>query len=440
MDVTAKTRINRTDRAAIDRMSRRIGRSMDRLRTVMPYVLDLSVREGQLPAPYGYTLDDKIELFTLAREFGLRDLACVSYFDFRNIDVRFLEWLVETDVDRTGLFATVSTMGMTEGEAIVPNFGIERTLWAGIENVVIYLETRPSGLRTERRSRDGFLRIVADTVAFLRERLPRPTKRRGRIYMRLADVFDAWDEDPEFLVRVLKLFAALPVQGIMFEDVRGTHFPFHTAELVRLMRRYSPPPRLILLHPHSGNGMEDASVLEGVLAGADGVWAGFAPSAAQGYHGSTMMLIANLLRAGNRKVARTFRVERLAEIGRRMSRIHMGEEIAPDYPVIGAHAYRYIDPAFQQVEGRSCDLPPGRIGLAPGVRVTPAWAPEWTIGKRLEELGYPKSVFGDRALLRAMRVHMAEANIAGKRVRFDDPDEMAKLVDACRGRGAGAAG
>jgi hypothetical protein len=35
---------------------------------------------------------------------------------------------------------------------------------------------------------------------------------------------------------------------------------------------------------------------------------------------------------------------------------------------------------------------------------------------------------------------MAEANIAGKRVRFDDPDEMAKLVDACRGRGAGAAG
>ena len=85
----------------------------------------------------------------------------------------------------------------------------------------------------------------------------------------------------------------------MFEDTRGTHFPFQTVEIVALLRRYFPAPRKILVHPHAANGLEDATVIDALLAGADGLWAAFTPHAAQIGHASSLMLLSNLLRAGN---------------------------------------------------------------------------------------------------------------------------------------------
>jgi isopropylmalate/homocitrate/citramalate synthase len=435
---SANIQLNKRDREAIAGMTRRLDAKMSRLRSVVPHVLDLSALEGRLPAPCGHTLKDRIELYKLAEEFGFDELALFSFFDFYNVDVQFLEWYVKKKKSMDGVFATISTMGMKDGGAKLGasfrmNYSIDRTLWGKVPNVVVYLDTRPSLLKEEGRTGDGLLRIIEDTVMFLREHLPAENakRRRGRIYLRLADVFDAWDEDPVFFVRMLKLFAALPISGIMFEDVRGTHFPFQTAELVKLMRRYNPAPRVILLHPHSGNGTEDADVIEGLLAGADGIWAGFTPHAAQGYHASSLMLLTNLLRAGNKHVRKSYKFERLTEIADRMVRIHMGEAVTPDYPVIGKRAYRYIDPGFVQIEGRECDLPPEWIGCTEGYHVTPSWAPPWVIGKRLEELGYPPEVFENRDLLRAIRLKMSDSCVAGKHIEFDKPKRFAKLVKTC---------
>ena len=440
----SRTQLSRRDRDAIAGMARRLNAKMSRLQSVVPHVLDLSALEGRLPAPCGHTLDDRIELYRLAEEFGFDELALFSFFDFRSVDVQFLEWFVDRKKSMDGVFAMVSTMGMQDGgmkdggaepgASFRMNYGIEQTLWGKVPNVVVYLDTGPSLLKEEGRTRDGLLRIIEDTVMFLREHLPAENakRRRGRIYMRLADVFDAWEENPAFLVRLLKLFAALPVSGIMFEDVRGTHFPFQTAELVKLMRRYNPAPRVILLHPHSGNGTEDAAVIEGILAGADGVWSAFTPHAAQGYHGSSLMLLTNLLRAGNEQVRKAYKFERLAEIADRMVRIHMGEGVTPDYPVIGERAYRYLDPGFVQIEGRACDLPPEWIGRKAGYRVTPSWAPPWVVGKRLESSATRLEVIENRDLLRAIRLKMADACLEGKHVEFDKPEELAKLVKDCR--------
>ena len=114
--------------------------------------------------------------------------------------------------------------------------------------------------------------------------------------------------------------AQLPVTGILFEDVRGTRFIFESNELIRLMRHYNPAPRKILVHPHSGNGMEDATTVEAVLAGADGVWSGFTPQAAQGGHGSVLMFLTNLMRARNRHVVQQYNTE--------SSHGHGGEDVA----------------------------------------------------------------------------------------------------------------
>lgn len=425
--------ITASDRAAYRAARDGIEANMARLRTVVPTILDLSFREATLSAAYGHTLADKKELYRLAKGFGFQDFALPGgLLDFP-VDVAFLNWLVQEGISLDGFFATAMLVPTEEGKPLTPNRDMERMFAAQVPNVILVLETWPSRLREKGRSCDQTLRDIERNVMYVRQRLPEPGDRRGRINARIVDIFDAFDDDPEFVTRVLKLLGTLPIWAVMFEDVRGTHFPFHTRELVKLMRRYNPPPRKIIAHPHSSNGMENASALEAVLAGADGIWAGFTPQAAQGAHASALMLLTNLLRAGNRALRETYRFETLMEVAERMWHIHDGEGIDKDHPVVGERAYRYIDPTMVQTD-RPCDLDPRLIGRRPGYRVTPAWAPEWVIGNRLAELGYSPQVTGDQNLLCEIRRLMGEAQMAGLRVRFDTPDELAKLVETAERR------
>ena len=104
--------------------------------------------------------------------------------------------------------------------------------------------------------------------------------------------------------------------------------------------------------------------------------------------------------------------------------------------MIGERAYRYIDEGFVQTD-QPCDLDPARIGREAGYRITPAHSSPWAIARRLEQLGYPRRLWHDRAFVRELRILMAEANIAGRRIEFDRPEELARLVDAAQARLAG---
>ena len=293
--------------------------------------------------------------------------------------------------------------------------------------MILLIEIRPATLAKIGRSFDQALGDIERYVRHYRDALPEETDRRGRIYVRIADAYDGFDEDPVFVLRVFKLLGALPITGILFEDVRGSRFTFETGELVRLMRAYSPPPRKILVHPHSGNGMEDAATIEAVLAGADGVWAGFTPQAAQGAHGSSMMFLTNLMRARNQHVAERFRCQTLAPTAEAMWQIQDRHGIPPNQPVVGERAYRYVDDYFEQTD-QPRDLSPESIGRKPGYQVTPAWAPAHVIGKRLEELGHGPEVTQNRKLLTTLRMLINRSQMAGRHVPFDQPEELAKLV------------
>jgi isopropylmalate/homocitrate/citramalate synthase len=268
-------------------------------------------------------------------------------------------------------------------------------------------------------------------IRHYRAQLPSETEQTGRIYIRMADIFDAFDDDPGYTTQVLKLLGASPITGILYEDVRGSRFTFESNALVRLMRRYVHAPRKILAHPHSGNGMEDAATIEAVVAGADGVWSGFTPQAAQGGHGSALMFLTNLVRAGNPHVQRLYQLEKLVEVARRMWQIHDRHDVEPNQPVVGERAYRYVDQYFEQSD-LPCDLDPELIGAQAGYEIMPAWAPTYVIGKRLEELGYESEVCTNRALLRRIRALINEAQMDGRHVRFDNPDELAPVVEQAR--------
>lgn len=404
---------------------------MARLRELEPCILDMSFREATLSSRYGHTLADKIELWELARDFGFTDFGLSNFYDFPSVTDQFLDYLLENDVPLDQFLVSIGVEPADGRNAVARSPAVVRTEEAGIPNVILVVEVRPCTVELSGRSRGEMLRDIDRYVRHYRAQLPPETERQGRIWIRMADIFDAFDDDPHYLVQVLKLLGASPITGILYEDVRGSRFTFESNALVRLMRRYLPPPRKILAHPHSGNGMEDAATIEAVVAGADGVWSGFTPQAAQGGHGSALMFLTNLVRAGNPHVQRLYQLEKLVEVARRMWQIHDRRDVEPNQPVVGERAYRYVDQYFEQSD-LPCDLAPEVIGAKAGYEIMPAWAPTYVIGKRLEELGYAPEVCRNRTLLHRVRALINRAQMDGRHVRFDDPDQLAPVVEQAR--------
>ncbi len=419
------------DRAALAEIREDIHAKMSRLRDLDPCILDMSFREAALSSRYGHTLADKIELFELAREFGFTDFGLSNFYDFPSVTDQFLDYLIENDIPLDRFLVTVAVEPGDGSNAIARSPAVVRTEEAGIPNVILLVEIRPGTVELSGRDRDEMLRDIDRYIRHYRAQLPPETERQGRIYVRIADIFDAFDDDPAYVAQALKLLGASPITGILYEDVRGSRFTFESNALVRLMRRYLPPPRKILAHPHSGNGMEDAATIEAVLEGADGVWAGFTPQAAQGGHGSALMFLTNLVRAGNPHVERLYRLEKLVETARRMWQVHDRHDIEPNQPVVGERAYRYVDRYFEQGD-LPCDLDPELIGAEVGYEIMPAWAPTYVIGKRLEELGYEPELYQNRTLLHRVRALINETQMEGRHVRFDDPEELAAVVERAR--------
>ena len=398
------------------------------LRDLEPYLIDMSAREATLSSYFGHTLADKKELYRLACDLGFHDFGLPNFFAFPSVTDAFVEDLVKEGESLDPFFTTIAVEPLVQGEPFPMGPAAQQTVRYAIPNVILLVEISPSTIAA---MGSGNARMLGDLQAHVleyRRLLPAHDARRGRIYIRLADPFQAYDEDPAYLASVLKMLGALDITGILFEDVKGTRFPFETFALVRLMRRYHPRPRKILAHPHLGNGTEDAATLECILAGGDGVWSGFTPQAAQGGHGSALMLLTNLMRAGNPHVRTLFNTEKFQQVAERMWQIHDHTGIPPNTPVVGERAYLYVDKYFEQTD-EPRDLDPALIGREAGYQVMPSWAPTYVIGKRLRELGYGDNIAANSLVLTRMRAAMNARLMTGEQLRFDDPENLTMLLE-----------
>src|SRR5215831_9272647 len=86
-----------------------VRQKVERLRSVEPYLIDLSLRENVFGARVGQTLQDKLEILPRLREFGFRNIL-LGTLDYSmpeelEVDDDFMMYLRDHGIDTTGGFA-----------------------------------------------------------------------------------------------------------------------------------------------------------------------------------------------------------------------------------------------------------------------------------------------------------------------------------------------
>jgi len=118
---------------------------IDRLRSMQPYLIDLSLRENPVGARIGQTLADKLAILPRLREFGFRNilLGTLDYAmpDEPEVDDDFMMHLRDHQLDMNGCFA-FTDIGIAAADGTFTPSPSQRKLQAyGVPNTLheIYL-------------------------------------------------------------------------------------------------------------------------------------------------------------------------------------------------------------------------------------------------------------------------------------------------------------
>ena len=400
-----------------------------RLRAIEPYLIDISLRENPVGSGIGHTLEDKLRILPQLRAFGMRNihLGSLDYPmpDEPEVDDDFMAWLRDHEIDMNGCFAFTDIGGVNEDGSFQPSPSMLKLQAYTVPNTLheIYLSDEGmAGLYDF----DTLCRNLRASIAWLHANITGDHGGPPRILINIVDGCDALTNNLERSCALLALLAAENIEGVSIEDDRGTYLPFQVGACVAIARRCLPAPKKILVHVHAGAGYENASVIEALLRGADGVWGGIPKQAAIIGHASLGELIANLVRIGNPNMD-AYRVERLLPLAASLQGLDTGKPVPDDLPVLGRNAYRLTLDFFRQTQTRPMDLPPERIGGRYGYRVCPVLSDRPVIAGRLAEVtGHPADSFPDEVLDWMIRLMRRDLR-AGLRLAYDQPAELLAL-------------
>lgn len=402
---------------------------VEKLRTIKPYLIDLSLRENPVGARVGQTLADKLSILPRIREFGFSNilLGTLDYAmpDELEVDDDFMIYLRDQGIDMRGCFA-FTAIGLSDAQGRFTPDPSQRKLQSyAVPNTLHEIYLSKAGMAGQ-YDLDTLRRSLPASIKWLNDTIRGDEGGRPRIIINIVDGCDAFAEDPDTVLSILGLLAEQEIEGISIEDDRGTYLPFQVGAYVAVARSMLPAPFKILVHMHTGGGFENASVIEALLNGADGVWGGLPKRAAIIGHASLGELIANLVRVDNPHMA-NYRLDQLLPLATSLQVRDEEDAVPDDLPVLGHNAYRLPLSFFRQEKGRFMDLAPEAIGGEYRYRICPVVSDPAVIAGRLAEVtGRAASEFSETVLQTMVRLMRRELR-AGERIVYDEPGPLLQL-------------
>jgi hypothetical protein len=402
---------------------------LDRLRSIRPYLIDLSLRENPVGSGIGHTLADKLRILPQLREFGMQNihLGSLDYSipDEPEVDDDFMAYLRDHAVDMSGCFAFTDIGAVDAHGVFVPSPSLRKLQAYKVPNTLHEIYLSDAGM-DGKYDFDQLCRNLVASIRWINAHIVGDHGGQPRVLINIVDGCDAFAQNIERTCAMLELLASEAVEGVSIEDDRGTYLPFQVGTYVAIARSFLPSPKKLLVHVHAGAGYENASVMEALLRGADGVWGGLPKQAAIIGHASLGELIANLVRVGNVHM-QEYRLKQLLPLSSALQELDSGRAVPDDVPVLGRNAYRLTLDFFRQQEGRFMDLPPEAIGGSYRYRICPVVSDAPVIAGRLAEVtGKSAASFSPQVLEQMIRLMRRDLR-AGLRIAYDEPQQLIDL-------------
>ena len=404
-------------------------RQLQQLREIRPYLIDMSLRENPVGSNIGQTLADKLRIMPQLRAFGMRNihLGSLDYAlpDEPEVDDDFMAYLRDHEVDMSGCFAFTDIGAVNQAGVFEPSPSLLKLQAYTVPNTLHEIYLSDAGM-AGKYDLAKLKRDLHASVAWIHANIRGDGGGAPRILINIVDGCDALAENLERSCDMLAFLADQAIEGVSLEDDRGTYLPFQVGTYVAIARSFLPAPKRLLVHVHAGAGFENASVIEALLRGADGVWAGLPKQAALIGHASLGELIANLVRVGNPHMD-DYQVENLLPLTTALQELDAARPVPDDAPILGRNAYRLTLSFFRQRPGRFMDLAPERIGGRYRYRVCPVVSDPPVLAGRLAEVtGQPADSFPDAVLEQMIRLMRRDLR-AGLRIAYDEPDVLRAL-------------
>ncbi|MFD2262724.1 hypothetical protein ACFSM5_07475 [Lacibacterium aquatile] len=399
------------------------------LQNIEPFFIDLSLRENPVGARVGQTLADKLAILPQVRDFGFQNilLGTLDYSqpEALEVDDDFMMLLRDQNYDMTGCFAFTDIGLVGTDGTFQPSTSMQKLRDYKVPNTLHEIYLSDFGMDGQ-YSFEELRRSLPVSIQWLMDNIQGEQGGKPRILINIVDGCDAFAQNPDRTFEILALLAQQLIEGISFEDDRGTYMPFQVGAYVAAARQFLPPPFKLLVHMHSGGGFENSSVIEALLNGADGAWGGLAKRAAIIGHASLGELISNLVRVGNPHM-NDYKLDRLLPLATGFQVLDEIEQVPDDLPILGHNAYRLPLSFFRQVPDRFMDLTPEAIGGTYRYRICPVVSDPAVIAGRLAEVtGQPASNFPDEVTKRMVRLMRRDLR-DGKRIIYDHPPELMAL-------------
>ena len=132
--------------------------------------------------------------------------------------------------------------------------------------------------------------------------------------------------------------------GFMIEEPTGWLYPSEVGRTVRMIKltmdRAGFPDAKFLIHCHWYFGMAEASQLQALCNGVNGVWAAVCKTGAQTGHACSTMTAVNLLRAEiDYPISEKYNLEEMCEAARQITEIVTRKPCDPHEEIYGSHAF-----------------------------------------------------------------------------------------------------
>ncbi|XP_038049048.1 uncharacterized protein LOC119722788 isoform X1 [Patiria miniata] len=422
------------------------------LRDLDIFVLDNSMRESTVGQLRGHTLESKWQIYDEVKKCGFKNTIVASFSHMTRVDDVFIKQLTERGEDRQGLWAfSEITEGTLTGspkakksktkylergaKGKVPDtesvpVGIRKLCEVGLYNVIFEVDLSDGVYDFEKFPMPKMLELLKKWTVWCHENLHKEAK----IMFSFRDLPDTMPDHPERVFQTVAYLANLPGDlrpfGMMFEEPRGKTLPEECGAWAKYIRQTMDENNWkghLLVHVHEKFGYCDATALQVLMDGADGIWASVCAEGASMGNASSCVTLLNLIRLGNKKVLEKYNCTYLRKAAINVTKITTGSAPHRKQPVFGPRATDFV-----------FDLKPEEFDLASffgekaPVRIT-TMASKEMIQQRLVRL-YGNDPQFTLDLTNKMKALILEDLRSGRKEEYMSKIGLAMLMDRAGGK------